>query len=109
MLVATALVIGARPAAAHETWLTPSAFQVPAGETALTIDLTSGSRFPQLDHAIAPERVSAARWRLGGRQQPIADLSTMDKALRLTPRLEGSGIATIWVSLHPKAIDLDAH
>jgi hypothetical protein len=62
--------------------------------------------FPALDYAIKPERVSLARCRLNGKTFEIAARSSAAKSLALRVRLPDAGIATLWVELNPKVLEL---
>jgi len=95
----------AAPAVAHDTWLLPARHAVPAGTT-VVLDLTSGMAFPAPETAIKPERISHAACRLAGKTFDIAARSAGPKSLRLKPRLADPGIASLWVELAPKSIEL---
>jgi len=95
----------AAPAAAHDTWLLPAPFTVPAG-TAVVLDLTSGMAFPALETAIKPERISRAAGRLAGKTFDLTGRSAGSKSLRFKTRLADPGVATLWVELAPKSIEL---
>lgn len=93
------------PLRAHETWLLPATFSsVP--ERTVAIDLTSGMQFPESEHAIHPDRVQRARFRLGGESVDMKDFNRLDTCLRFTPSFPRAGLATVWVELHPRAIEL---
>jgi len=100
-----AVTLGATSAAAHETWLMPASFSAAAGES-IRLDLTSGMGFPAPEHAIGKERVLRAASRLGGSTAPIVRLEPGDKALALTTSHPKDGVASIWVDLKPREIDL---
>jgi uncharacterized GH25 family protein len=90
---------------AHDTWLIPQRSAVPAGSTVI-LDLTSGMSFPLLDHAIAPDRVDTALVRLAAKTSAIDSKQTSPKSLRLTTSLKESGVATVWVVLKSKSLEL---
>lgn len=106
--VAALLVFVALGAAtAHETWLLPAHFAAKPA-TAVQLDLTSGEAFPTLDHAIKDDRVAKSGVRLGTTAIETA-WRTGDKSLRATVMLpKKEGIATAWVSLKPRPIELTA-
>jgi uncharacterized GH25 family protein len=93
------------PVLAHETWLLPESFSTPSGRP-VTTDLTSGMRFPAPDHAIQPDRVAHARFRLGGQEAPLTDSKRLDHSLRFQGTIPRDGLAAVWVQLHPKVIEL---
>ncbi len=92
-------------ASAHDTWLLAQRTEVPRGVT-LRLDLTSGMTFPALDFPIKPERVDIARCRLNGKTVDILDRASSPKSLALRIRLPSNGIATLWVELRPKSLEL---
>lgn len=93
------------PALAHDTWLLarPSAVQPGAP---VTLELTSGMAFPAPETAIKPERIAKAAVRLAGETAELKDWHAAAKALELTARLSKPGVATLWVELAPRPIDL---
>lgn len=92
-------------AAAHDTWLLPRRAFVAPG-TRVQLDLTSGMKFPRLEFPIKLERLSAARCRLNGRIFDIPDRAAAPKSLLLNVTLIDEGIATLWVELEPKSLEL---
>jgi uncharacterized GH25 family protein len=102
ILLAAAL---ARPAAAHDTWLLPSRLAVPAG-TEVTLDLTSGMAYPAPETAVKPDRVARAGGRLAGQTFDLAGRTAAPKSLRFKAKLAAPGVATLWVDLAPKSIEL---
>jgi len=99
------LALAALPALAHDTWLLARSSAVPPGAT-VTLDLTSGMAFPANETAIKPERISRAAVRLAGETAELKDRSAAAKSLQFTTRLAKPGVATLWVELAPKSIDL---
>jgi uncharacterized GH25 family protein len=93
------------PALAHDTWLLARPSAVQPG-TAVTLELTSGMAYPAPETAIKPERVSRAAVRLAGSTSDLEDRRSAAKFLRLTAKPASPGIATLWVELAPKSIDL---
>jgi uncharacterized GH25 family protein len=98
-----ALVIAA--ARAHDTWLLPEHMAVELN-TDLRLDLTSGMDFPTLDHAIKPDRVQSAGCRLAGKTNGKLPVAAAEKSLRFHTRLTEPGVATLWVTLKPRPIEL---
>jgi uncharacterized GH25 family protein len=103
LILAGLLVLAAR-AEAHDTWLLPESFELPVSGVAV-LHLTSGLGFPDLDTAIAPERVTRAAWRVAKQTGDIPTRSTAEHSLRLSTALPAPGLATIWVDLAPATID----
>lgn len=100
-LMALALAV---PALAHDTWLLARRTVVPPGT--VTLDLTSGMVFPANETAIKPDRVARAGGRLAGETFDLEDRRSAAKSLEFTARLPRPGVATVWVELAPKSIDL---
>lgn len=103
-VVVSLIFLIALVASAHDTWLLARRASVPPGAVA-RLDLTSGMAFPALDYAIKPDRVSSARCRLNGKTFEMARSSAV-KSLAFRVRLPHEGIATLWVELKPKALEL---
>ncbi len=101
-LLAVLLPASAR---AHDTWLIPDRFEA-AAKTSVTLDLTSGMAFPALEVGPKRERVEAARCRLAGRTIDISDISVGPKSLVFKTELSEAGIATLWMKLPAKSIEL---
>jgi len=62
--------------------------------------------FPALETGSKRERVEAAFCRLAGRTFDIADISAEPKSLVFKTELQETGVATFWVKLPPKSIEL---
>jgi uncharacterized GH25 family protein len=106
LLLATVLFIASSVfASAHDTWLIPDKFSV-VPKSVVTLDLTSGMEFPKLDVGPKPERVESAKCRLAGRTFDMKDKSAAANSLQLKAELVEAGIATLWVKLPPKALEL---
>jgi uncharacterized GH25 family protein len=90
---------------AHDTWLIPDRFSILPGAT-VTFDLTSGMAFPTLDVGPKRERVEAARCRLAGKTFDLTEFLAEPKALRIKSTVAEAGIATVWVKLPPRSIEL---
>ena len=72
----------------------------------MTFDLTSGMAFPLLEYAIKAERIERAVVRLGGQVTDLSERRAAPKSLRFTKQLNAPGVATVVVSLQPKALEL---
>ena len=103
-LVAAALAI---PATAHDTWLLPRHGAVKAGRS-VDFAMTSGMAFPKDESAIDPDRVARGGVRLGGVTEDFDARREGRRALRLSADLERPGIATVWIELKPRSIELTA-
>ncbi|HVT17248.1 MAG TPA: DUF4198 domain-containing protein [Thermoanaerobaculia bacterium] len=103
------IVLGAAlasPLRAHDTWLLPRHATVAAG-SAVRLDLTSGMAFPAPETPIKPGRVARARCRLAGVAVEVRDRRAAPRSLLLTMPLAKPGMATLWVELAPRSIELD--
>ncbi len=105
-LVAIAIALVAFPSAAHDTWLQPRRASVLPG-TIAQLDLTGGDRFATPQTAPKPEQVETARARLNGKTIEIRPGAPEKKSLELRVALPEAGIATLWVSLAPRSIELN--
>jgi uncharacterized GH25 family protein len=94
------------PAEAHDTWLQPRRTAVPPG-TIAQLDLTSGDRFAVFDTAIKQDRIEVARARLNGKISDIRPTAPEKKSLELRIPLSEPGVATLWLSLAPKLIEMN--
>jgi uncharacterized GH25 family protein len=92
---------------AHDTWLIADRFVIAQGSEAL-LDLTSGMAFPTLETSIKPERLERARCRLGAHTFELKEFSPTPNSLRFAARLAEPGVATFWVELQPRALQLTA-
>lgn len=99
------MCVTALPASAHDTWLQPRRASVLPG-TIAQLDLTSGGKFAAPDTAIMSDRIDVARARLNGKIVDIAQRAPEKKSLELRVALSDPGIATLWLSLASKAIEL---
>lgn len=93
------------PAHAHDTWLIPDQFNL-APKSTVTLDMTSGMEFPKLDAAPKPERVKSANCRLAGKSFEITNKLAAPNSLQFKTELADEGVATFWVKLPPRAIEL---
>jgi uncharacterized GH25 family protein len=94
-------------ASAHDTWLNARHGAIPVGRV-VHLDLTSGMAFPTLDYAIKPDRLNVARYRLDGKTTELRPSVTGAKSLQFRARMNSPGIATFWVSLKPRSLELTA-
>lgn len=92
-------------ARAHDTWLMPDHFEVAPGAT-VALDLTSGMEFPKLETGPKRARVQSAQYRLAGETVKIDDITEGKEALRFVAEPAAAGIATFWVVLPAKEIEL---
>ena len=92
-------------ARAHDTWLIPDQFNL-APKSTVTLDMTSGMEFPKLDVGPKPERVQSANCRLAGKSFEITNKAAAPNSLQFKAELADEGIATFWVKLPPRAIEL---
>jgi uncharacterized GH25 family protein len=90
---------------AHDTWLIPEKFNV-APKATVTLNMTSGMEFPKLDAALKPERVQTAKCRLGAQVFDLAQKIAGPHSLQFKSELTDAAVATIWVSLAPRALEL---
>ena len=108
-LVAGALtLVVSADAVAHDTWLAPDRYHRNESAT-VSLSLTSGMEFPELDHAIKAERVAIAKARHSS--GTAADLTVKGEgsnALMLTASA-APGANTFWVVLHPRPSQLAAN
>lgn len=105
--IAVLLVLPAGPALAHDTWLIPARFAVRPG-SAVTLELTSASRFPEAESVVAADRLAATGVRLAGLTRPLEVKGAGAKALELSATLPASGIAALWVESRPRTLTLGA-
>ena len=92
-------------ASAHETWLQPSTHAA-AARKAVRFELTSGMDFPKPESAIEPDRVAVARYRNAGSSEALTAPKRGPKALTWSHAFDKPGLATVWVDLQPKSIQL---
>ena len=90
---------------AHDTWLISGRAKIPQGTT-VTLDLTSGMAFPVLETSIKSERIARAKCRLSSHTFDLKDFTSGPKSLRLRARMDEPGIATLWVELKPRTLEL---
>lgn len=90
---------------AHDTWLLPKQGRVAPGAR-VALDLTSGMAFPLLDTSIKPDRIDVARCRLNGTSEDLKDSSSAAKALVFKTTMKDAGLASCWVELKPRQLEL---
>jgi uncharacterized GH25 family protein len=106
-IVSALMFAASLPAAvlAHDTWLIPDQFNLTPKST-VTLDMTSGMDFPKLDVGPKPERVPSLQCRLAGKAFDITEKSAGPNSLQFKAELADAGIATFWVKLPPRSIEL---
>lgn len=104
-LVFLSLILAASTLTAHDTWLLPNRFEIEP-EKKITFELTSGMAFPAVETGPKRARVQSAECRLAGRTFPITDITETPEALRFAIDVAEAGIATCWVKLPPREIEL---
>lgn len=105
ILIISTILIPTLAVSAHDTWLLPRAAFVLPGKN-VQLDLTSGMSFPHLDTSIKPERIEVARFRLNGQTGQMEKPTSAPKSLLLRASLKDAGIATCWVALKPRQLEL---
>ena len=93
------------PAYGHDTWLIPDRFDI-APKSTVTLNMTSGMEFPKLDVGPKPERVPNAQCRLAGKTFEITSKIAAANSLQLKVELAETGVATFWVNLPSRSIEL---
>ena len=105
-VVGSALVVVlAGVLSAHDTWLLPERGRAPVGAR-VRLELTSGMAFPRTETAIDPGRIFNATLRLAGESHPLTRLGSNKSALSLGATLTHAGVATLWVRLKPRTLEL---
>lgn len=100
--VAIATLLAAAPTLfAHDFWIIPDAFTVPADST-VWVSGRSGTRFPT-GSAVQPARVADARIVGQSTQTRITEMSVQGTSLRLSQRPTSAGQYLIVVGLTPRA------
>ena len=100
-----AVFLASLTTSAHDTWLLPRQGHV-SPRSKVALDLTSGMAFPLLDTPIKPDRIDVAKCRLNGTTEDINDASSAAKSLILTTSFREAGLATCWVELKPRQLEL---
>ena len=89
----------------HDTWLMAAQTKVKPNTT-VTFDLTSGMAFPALDVGPKRERIQGAYYRLNNQSSDMTDIIAGEKSLQFKTKLSETGVATIWVKLPARRIEL---
>ena len=100
-----AAVLTGSAARAHDTWLLPGKFREAAGRK-VELALTSGMAYPANESAIDPARIERSGVRLAGKTATLVVGEKGKDALHLAAALPAAGVATLWVELHPRTLDL---
>jgi Tol biopolymer transport system component len=104
-LLVAALSAATGAARGHETWLMPRSFRA-APLDPISAELTSGMAFPRPEHAIARERIAREEVRQRGESLAIESIEAGPESAVLRTPPSRAGIATIWVALHPKSLEM---
>lgn len=108
LAIGSALVLlAAGLAAAHESWLQPVAFLVDKPATQIA-RMTSGmgEHYPEAETAIERARVVKSGVAMGSQRLPLTPSAEREKSLELTWTPTQQGVATLWVDLAAKTLDL---
>ena len=92
-------------ASAHDTWLLPKVFRMKP-EQHSQLMFTSGMIFPQNNYAIKPERIDKAFVLLAGEKTQMTKRESAPKALKISVMPPNVGVATAFVELTPKSLEL---
>jgi uncharacterized GH25 family protein len=106
-IVLALLVIAVPGARAHDTWLLPSRTSARVGAR-VHLAMTSGMAFPRNETAIDPARIARASMRLGGATTDLNVHKRGKDALGLDATPGRAGVATLWVELQPRTLELTA-
>ncbi len=90
---------------AHDTWLLPNHSET-VPKTEVTLDLTSGMAFPELETGPKRARIQAANCRLAGETFDIKEISEDPQSLRFETEVPAAGVAAFWVKFPPKEIEI---
>jgi len=100
-----AAIVTAAAARAHDTWLLPAKFRAAAGGK-VELALTSGMAYPASETAIDPARIERSGLRLGGKTTALTVGEKGKDSLALAGAIPSAGVATLFVELHPRTLDL---
>lgn len=103
--ILTSVLLATLTVSAHDTWLLPKQGRVNPGSK-VALDLTSGMAFPLLDTSIKPDRIDVAKCRLNGTTEELRDSASAAKSLVFKTVLKDAGVATCWVELKPRQLEL---
>lgn len=90
---------------AHDTWITPSAYSATVDQPVM-FEITSGMNFPALDTGPKPNRIAKSGFRLGAESGELKEFTAGENALTTTKPFARDGVATLWVQLLPRDIEL---
>jgi len=93
-------------AAAHDTWLLPARFAVPAGAS-VDVAMTSGMSFPKNESPVAADRLAGTGVRAPGAAGELKVRGARNGALRLSAALPRDGVAVLWAMSRPRTLDLE--
>lgn len=96
---------GASLASAHDFWVVPELFRVPAGWTVHASGQT-GMEFPESEAAVAPERVRAAELVSAGETVPVERTARSGTSLMMEASPPAEGQWWVAVALHAREIRL---
>lgn len=99
------VVLFSVPAIASDTWLQPRRTSVLPG-TIAQVELATGAKFPARDDVVKQDGVGVALARLNGKTVELAQPSVDKKSFEYRAALSEPGIATLWVSLAPRSVEL---
>jgi uncharacterized GH25 family protein len=104
-LFVLAIALNAGVVVAHDTWLLPAKFKVPAtGE--IVAEGTSAMHFPKPEVAMHADRIARSGLRLAGKTTALETGDATAAVLRFRARPAESGIAVLWVESRPRTLDL---
>jgi hypothetical protein len=104
-LLVFAIALNAGGAVAHDTWLLPARFKVPApGE--IVAEGTSAMHFPTPEVAMHSDRIARSGVRLAGKTTALETGEATTAVLRFRARPAGNGVAVLWVESRPRTLDL---
>src|SRR6266849_6372965 len=104
-LFVLAIALNAGGAVAHDTWLLPAKFKVPAtGE--IIAEGTSAMDFPTPEVAMHADRIARSGVRLAGKTTTLETGDATPAVLRFRARPTASGVAVLWVESRPRTLDL---
>jgi len=99
------VVLLAPVAHAHDTWIMCDPPRIRDGGN-VTLHITSGMAFPDLDTAPDPSRIETCMWRIGGEKGSLTSFDKKDKSLVVSGRVHTDGVAVIYAEFKPRDIDL---
>jgi uncharacterized GH25 family protein len=105
LIVVALMVLFGTAVSAHETWIMPSTFTTKPEEE-VRFDVTTGMEFPASETAVRPARIARSSWRLGKERGELTEFREGDKSLAVARAFPQPGVATVWVELKPRDIEL---